>query len=153
MYSGAGALQDTIIFSRRDLATVENVFGAKYNFNNKMGITLKTRHYWTKVDPRQFYQLDKYGNLTAPVNPFTKNVNQNYNFFSVDMLYTWQFAQGSFINIVWKDIGESFSRNFEKTYFKNLDNTLSGPQANSLSIRVIYFLDYLTAKKQWKQKK
>ncbi len=151
-YSGLGALNDTIIFSRRDLITTENIFNMKYSFSNRMGLTLRVRHYWSKVAPQQFYELNKYGNLTAPTTPFTKNVNQNYNFFSADMVYTWQFAQGSFINIVWKDIAETFNREFEKTYFKNFTNTTSGPQNNSVSLRVIYFLDYLTVKNKWKKK-
>lgn len=142
-----------IIFSRRDLRTVENVLGVKYSFTNKMGLTLRARHYWSKVAPQQFYELNAYGNLIAPALPFTKNVNQNYNFFSTDMVYTWQFAQGSFINVVWKNISESFNRDFEKNYFKNFDKTINNPQANSFSIRVIYFLDYLTAKNKLQKKK
>jgi Domain of unknown function (DUF5916) len=67
-------------------------------------------------------------------------------------VYTWQFAQGSFINIVWKNIAESFNRDFEKNYVKNLGKTVDGPQFNSLSLRVIYFIDYLTMKKRLKSK-
>ena len=85
--------------------------------------------------------------------PFTQNVNQNYNFLSIDLVYTWQFAQGSFINIVWKDISETFNREFENNYFSNFDNTIRNPQFNSFSIRVIYFLDYLTAKSKIGKKK
>jgi hypothetical protein len=153
-YSATGLpINDTIIFSRRDLRTVENIMNLKYSFTNKMGITLRARHYWSKVAPKQFYELDVYGQLSTPSVPFTENVNQNYNFLSTDLVYTWQFAQGSFINIVWKDISESFNREFEKNYFNNFDKTINGPQANSFSVRVIYFLDYLTAKSSLKKKK
>lgn len=139
---------DTVIFSRRDLRSVENTVSIKYNFTNKMGLTMRTRHYWSKVSPVQFYELNTEGDLVTPTTPYTKNRNQNYNYFTVDMVYTWQFAQGSFINVVWKDIGENFSRNFERNYFKNASNTISGNQFNSLSLRVIYFLDYLTLKQK-----
>lgn len=150
----SGGLQpDTVIFSRRALTTVENILNLKYNFNNRMGLTIRARHYWSKVDPVKFYELDKYGNLQTPTNPFTKNVKQNYNFISADMVYTWQFAQGSFVNIVWKNISESFNREFEKNYVSNLKYTVNGPQFNSLSLRVIYFLDYLTEKNRLKAKK
>ncbi len=148
-----GALYDTVIFSRRQLRTTENRLSAKYSFTNKMGITLRARHYFSKVNPVEFYELGTDGYLKTPNSPFTKNVNQNYNYFTVDMVYTWQFAQGSFVYVVWKDISESFSRNFESNYFTNLDKTLSNPQSNSISIRVIYFLDYLTARKQLLKKK
>jgi hypothetical protein len=67
------------------------------------------------------------------------------------MVYNWQFAQGSFLSIVWKDIAESFNREFEKNYVKNLGNTINGDQFNSLSLRVIYFLDYLTVKRKMKR--
>ncbi len=147
-----GPNRDTVIFSRRNVNTVENVLNIKYNFTNKMGLTLRARHYWSKVNPQQFYELDAYGKLQTPTNPFTRNVRQNYNYLSVDMVYNWQFAQGSFFSIVWKDIGESFNREFEKNYTKNLGNSVSGDQFNSLSVRVIYFLDYLTMKRKLKKK-
>lgn len=146
-----GENRDTIIFSRRNVNNVENVVNIKYNFTNRMGLTLRTRHYWSKVNPQQFYELDVYGKLQAPTNVFTQNVKQNYNYLSVDMVYNWQFAQGSFFSIVWKDIGESFNRQFEKNYVKNLGNTIEGNQFNSLSVRVIYFLDYLTLKNRRKK--
>ena len=147
-----GSLGDTIIFSRRNVNSVENVLNIKYNFTNRMGLTLRARHYWSKVNPVEFYELDKYGDLQTPNAPFTQNVKQNYNYLSVDMVYNWQFAQGSFFSIVWKDIGESFNRQFEKNYVKNLGNTVDGQQFNSLSVRVIYFLDYLTFKNKLKKK-
>ena len=150
--SGIGPTGDTILFSRRNLITTENVLNLKYNFTNRMGITCRVRHYWSKVQPVQIYQLDTYGKLQTPDIPFTGNVNQNYNYLSVDMVYNWQFAQGSFFNIVWKDIGESFNRDFEKNYINNLGKTINGPQFNSLSVRVIYFLDYLSVKNSRKSK-
>ncbi len=140
-----------IYFARRDVRSVENVVSMKYSFTNRMGLTLRTRHYWSKVDPKQFYELDAYGDLQTPAIAFTRNVKQNYNYLSVDMVYNWQFAQGSFFSIVWKDIGESFNRQFEKNYIKNLGNTIEGNQFNSLSVRVIYFLDYLTIKNKKKK--
>ena len=146
-----GENRDTVIFSRRNVNSVENVVNIKYNFTNKMGFTLRARHYWSKVNPQQFYELDTYGKLQTPTNAFTKNVRQNYNYLSVDMVYNWQFAQGSFFSIVWKDIGESFNREFEKDYARNLVNTIDGNQFNSLSVRVIYFLDYLTLKRKLKK--
>ncbi|MBS1733313.1 MAG: carbohydrate binding family 9 domain-containing protein [Bacteroidetes bacterium] len=146
---------NSIIFSRRDVKSVENIFNIKYSFTNKMGLTLRLRHYWSKVDPRQFYELDKYGDLQTPGIATTRNVDQNYNYMSVDLAYNWQFAQGSFISLVWKDIADAFQYGgeFENKYTRNLDNTVSGPQYNSLSLKVIYFLDYLTVRNKLRSKK
>jgi hypothetical protein len=147
-----GALYDTVIFAKRNQRVVENRLGFKYSFTNRMGLTLRARHYYSKVQPTQFFELNKNGNLETPNRPFTGNRNQNYNYFTVDMVYTWQFAQGSFVYVVWKDISENFTRDFEKNYFTNFDKSLRNPQQNSLSVRVIYFLDYLTAKKKLAKK-
>jgi hypothetical protein len=64
------------------------------------------------------------------------------------MVYTWQFALGSFVNIVWKNAIGTQDVDIQHPYFKNLGNTLSAPQLNSLSLKVIYFLDYLQLKKK-----
>ncbi len=155
----AETVGETIYFSRRNVTSVENIFNVKYNFNNRMGLSLRTRHYWSKVDPKEFFVLDVYGDLQRPASPFTGNVNQNYNFVSMDMVYTWQFAQGSFVNIVWKNINENFQRDFEKDYFNNFSKTVGRngynnlTQFNSFSVKVIYFLDYLTMKNKLKNKK
>ena len=154
----AETVGETIYFSRRNVTSVENIFSVKYNFNNRMGLSLRTRHYWSKVDPKEFFVLDVYGDLQKPASPFTGNVNQNYNFVSMDMVYTWQFAQGSFVNIVWKNINENFQRDFEKDYFNNFSKTIGRngynnlTQFNSFSVKVIYFLDYLTMKNKLKNK-
>ena len=156
--SGTTAM-DTVIFSRRDNRNVSTGLNIKYNFTNRMGITLSTRHSWSKVKPLQFYVLNLQGNLETPNFDYRNNVNQNYNYLSTDLVYTWQFAQGSFINIVWKSIGENFYRDFEKNYIDNLSNTVGKGDYNnlthfkSLSLRVIYFLDYLTAKSKLKKKR
>jgi hypothetical protein len=137
---------DSVFFSRRNVMSAENILNFKYNFSNKMGLTLRMRHYWSKVDPKQFYLLNVMGDLVPTT--FNKNVNQNYNYFSTDALFTWEFTKGSFVYLSWKDLSETFERNFQENYFKNLSNTTSAPQANSFSVKVIYFLDYLDAKRK-----
>ncbi len=146
LYASNASQKDSVIFSRRKLRSVENTLSLKYNFTNRMGVTMRTRHYWSKVMPQEFFLLTESGQLEKPSFFYDRNRNQNYNYLTVDMVYTWQFAQGSFFNIVWKDIGENFSRTFERNYFKNARGAVSGQQFNSFSLRVIYFLDYLTLK-------
>jgi hypothetical protein len=68
------------------------------------------------------------------------------------MVYTWQFAPGSFVNVVWKNSIFKSGNIIERDYFKNLGNTLDTDQNNNISLKVIYFLDYLDIKK-WGKKK
>lgn len=141
----------SVFFSRRDRKTIENIFSIKYNFNNKSGITFRARHYWSRVRVKELYDLQTDGALVAAVPDEPIN-HQNTNFFNIDALYTWQFAPGSFINIAWKDEGQLFNGDPRMTYFKSFDRTLAEPQANNLSVKVIYYLDYLDFRK-WSKKK
>ncbi len=140
-----------IIFGRRDRNTIENTLNFKYNFNSKMGLNLRVRHYWSKVDYREFFTLLNNGELQKNLS-FNDTVNQNVNFFNIDMVYTWQFAPGSFLNIVWKDASFTGNKIIEKDYLKNFSNTVDADQNNNISLKIIYFLDYLDLKK-WKNRK
>ncbi|MEO7960020.1 MAG: DUF5916 domain-containing protein [Ginsengibacter sp.] len=135
-----------IIFSRRDRTTVENSLKAKYNFNNRSGISFAARHYWSRVIPKQFYDLQVDGSLQDNIG-YILNQSQNFNAFNIDMVYTWQFAPGSFINIVYKNSVYSGNKEVNAGYFKNIKNTLGADQNNNLSLKVIYYLDALMFRK------
>ena len=75
------------------------------------------------------------------------NYDQNFNALNLDLVYSWQFAQGSFMNVVWKNAILTSDQNAAITFFDNLGRTLSRPSSNSFSIRIIYFLDYLQVRR------
>jgi hypothetical protein len=114
-----------------------------------MGIRARIRHYWSKVDYKELFTLLENGNLEKNTT-FQANENQNVNYFNIDMTYTWEFAPGSFINIVWKNAVYTYADLLEPNYFKNFDNTIRSDQNNNLSFKIIYFLDYLNLKKKKK---
>ncbi|MBL7739894.1 MAG: carbohydrate binding family 9 domain-containing protein [Chitinophagaceae bacterium] len=140
-----------IIFARRKVNTIENILNAKYSFTNKMGITFRLRHYVSGVENKEYFTLQQHDGKLASDPSFTGNVDRNVNFFNIDMVYTWQFAPGSFLNIVWKDAGYTYHDYVERSYFKNFGRTIESDQNNNISLKVIYFLDYLDLKK-WRKK-
>ncbi|HEY6081933.1 MAG TPA: DUF5916 domain-containing protein, partial [Chitinophagaceae bacterium] len=144
-YSGFAAYiqpADSIIFGRRNVNTIENVLSGRFDFSSKMGVTLRARHYVSVVSYRQYYYLNQEGRLD-PVN-YNGNNNIDYNLFNVDFLYSWWFAPGSQLTIAWKNSIQSGNARLEGNYFKNLGTTLDTPQLNSFSIKVLYYIDYLT---------
>ncbi len=145
-YFENNALKD-IIFSRRDLKTIENILSFKYNFNRKSGISFRARHYWSKVQPKQLYDLQPDGNIIPTVHNDVLLTNKNINYFNIDAIYTWEFAPGSFINIAWKQQSVFGDEDTRYTYFKNFDRTIAAPQNNNLSVKIIYYFDYLDLKK------
>ena len=116
-----------------------------------MNITTRFRHYWSYVDYDQLYDLVD----TKLVENYSRNpdeANQNFNFFTIDAVYTWQFAPGSFINVVYKSSTDNFNHFFDKGYVKNFGKTMQGDDINNLSLKVIYFLDYFQFRKTLKKK-
>jgi hypothetical protein len=154
----ADILGSDIIFGRRNISTVENSFEIKYNFNKKMGFTTILRHYWSKVDygdhTQNFFKLLPDGKLEH-IGSYTGNVNQNYYPFNVDATFTWEFAPGSFIYLVWKNSNPltNFNQVTKDGYFKNLSNTLDQSHNNNISFKILYFLDYLQFKNHIKKDK
>ena len=146
-FAGINSVNNKIIFSRRLRNTAENSLDLKYSFSNKSGITLEARHYWSQVKSKQFYNLLTDGKLENQTS-FNANRDYNVNLFNVDMVYTWQFGPGSFFNVVWKNqiIGEG--NNIEYGYFKNLNRTFDLEQNNNLSLKLLFYFDYLNLKKK-----
>lgn len=140
-----------IIFGRRDRNTIENILTFKYNFNSRMGLNTRIRHYWSKVEYSEFFTLLDDGTLEQDPG-YSKNRNINDNYFNIDMVYTWQFGPGSFLNIVWKNAVYTSYDQVERNYLKNFSRTLDSDQNNNLSVKVIYFLDYLDIRR-WGKKK
>jgi len=139
-----------IIFGKRDVSSVENTLNIKYAFNDKMNINTRIRHYWSEVRYKQYFTLQDDGSIT-PNNSFAQNTDQNLNFFNVDMVYTWQFAPGSFINVVWKNAAMRYNQLVNEGYFDNFKNTMKEDDTNNFSFKVIYFLDYLQFRKKIKK--
>jgi hypothetical protein len=128
-----------IVFSKRDVNTVSNVLGASYVLNNKMSMNLRARHYWSSALNRVYEDLQSDGSLLVR-NGYDGH-DQNYNTFSVDAYFKWVFAPGSEMVLAWKNTGESFQESVLESYTDNLDKSLEN-QMNSLSIKVLYYIDY-----------
>jgi len=137
------------IVGRRDNINIENVLSSSYIFNNKMGLTLRMRHNWTEATHDKYYYVDVEGHLldtdlTGFNDDGSSKYNYNFNYFSLDLVYTWQFAPGSFLTANWKNNIIPNNIGPGENYFYNLRNTVTNDQTNILSVKIIYFLDYLS---------
>jgi hypothetical protein len=159
---GYGAIDTStgeVYFTRRITSSIVNSLNFKLSFTNRMGLTLGIRHYWSDVIPTEVYTLGADGKLNPIVisnttAPKPDKLAINYNAFNINMLYTWQVANGSFLNIAWQDEASDFTRgSFERDYFKNIDKTFNANHANTFSVKMVYFLDYLQTKNRIKHKK
>ncbi len=137
---------DEPIMGRRDQVLVENNFNAAYSFNANMALTFRLRHYWTKVEYDAYHSLKSDGTLGT--TDYDLNNNTSFNAFNIDMIYRWRFAPGSDIFIIWKNSIFGFEEELDQRYLSgvnymdNLNGLFNSPQTNSLSFKIIYFLDY-----------
>jgi len=139
---------NVILFAKRDVETISNVINASYVLNNRMSLNLRARHYWSSALNKAYESLQTDGNLVVVPN-YSGN-DQNYNAFTVDAYFKWVFAPGSEMVFAWKNAGDSYQNTVLDHYFDNLEKGLEN-QMNSLSVKVLYYIDYNVLK--YKQKK
>ncbi len=143
---------DEIIFGTRKRDVFSNVISAEYTMSDKMGITLRVRHYWTKVMYSNFEQLNEQGLLNKIY--YDQDQDFNYDQFNIDLNYRWRFAPGSDIFLVWKNniAGSKYNEENDPlsntNYLKGLEGLSQLPQDNSLSLRVVYYMDYNSVMKK-----
>jgi Domain of unknown function (DUF5916)/Carbohydrate family 9 binding domain-like len=137
------------VVSFRIFKTSNFILSGQYNFTPRMNWTVRLRHNWAHLNHLKFYKLkpDGYWNDYG----FTPGRNRNFNAFNIDMFYTWDFKWGSRLTLAWKNaLGGNVSLNpYENTsLLKNFGQSISSPHSNELSLKVVYFIDYLDLKKK-----
>lgn len=128
-----------VIFGRRNITTFDNALSAEYLVNPRMNATVRARHYWAKLYYHGYLHLEDDGTFTPSDWPGA--ADENFNLFNVDFVYTWQFAPGSFLNVIWKDAVFVGDGRREDRFFDNFNKTIRAPQDNTVTVKLIYWLD------------
>jgi Domain of unknown function (DUF5916)/Carbohydrate family 9 binding domain-like len=147
------ATTKTEIFGTRNRQEVISTVTINYLFSPISSITARARHYWAVVDYKNFATLDESGYLNAIANPYTgaaesRLPNRNYNIFNLDMVYRWQFAPGSELNLIWKNSVITDGNTIEYGYQNNFTNVFGEQHNNFVSMKFLYYLDYLKIRKK-----
>jgi hypothetical protein len=138
---------DSIFFGTYDRNTFENTLSMAYNFNTKTAIDFRARHYWSVADyEKQLFFLNNDGSLST--TDYTKDTDVNYNAFNIDMSFRWEFAPGSELSVAWKNAIFNSNKLVDQKFIENIKETLASAQNNSVSVKVLYYIDYNTLKKK-----
>lgn len=132
---------DNPIFSIRNTHMITNVLTASYILNNKMDLSLKLRYHLDQVKNLEFKYLGKDGYLQT--TDYTGNVDINYTTWTSDIAFNWWFAPGSQLSLVWKNAIENEDNVLINHWIDNIDESFGLLQQNSVSFKVVYYLDYL----------
>ncbi|MCB0478513.1 MAG: carbohydrate binding family 9 domain-containing protein [Crocinitomicaceae bacterium] len=151
-------LPDESVFGTRHNQTITNTLTMDFRFTNRMGVNLRVRHYWAQVKYNNFYLLQGDGRLEH-MNYDGLDANGqslhdiNFNAFTIDFIYKWRFQPGSEISFVWKNSIYTSGNETGYNFFKNFGEMIMSPATNTLSIKILYYLDVLYFKKWCRKKK
>ena len=118
-----------------------------------MNLTLRARHYWNNLTNTNIFDVKEDGYWTERADLIPSEYNDNYNAFNLDVFYTWDFRLGSRIILGWKNwLGLDYERAMPGSeysqYVPNAAQTFRKPHGNEVTLRFIYFLDYMSLKKK-----
>lgn len=136
---------DDIIFAERNREIVQHYFTGKYSITNKMTFNLIARYYWSYSNNHEFFTLQDDGYLT-PNPTYSENKNRNFNSWNLDFSYSWWFAPGSELSILYRNYALESTNLVEKNAHDNFSNLFDNSLTNIFSISLRYYIDYNTLK-------
>ena len=140
------ATPNAIIFANRNVLTYSNTLSGKYSLNSKMTFNIALRQYWSYAENKNFLSLEQNGRLADYMN-YTQNKNSSFYSWNADLSYSWWFAPGSQVSVLYRNNAANFERDINKDFGKNVTNLLTNDQLKHVfSISVRYFIDYNSAK-------
>ena len=142
----AGFNGDEIIFTERDRTTITNSLSGKYSVNSQMTINLTARHYWTYGENLMFLTLQNNGSLTENTT-FNENKDFTYNNWNFDLSYTWWFAPGSQVSLLYRNSAATSFEIMNRDYRRNFEDLFANNNLASIfSVSVRYYIDYNSLK-------
>ncbi|MBL7560264.1 protein with DOMON-like ligand-binding domain protein [Olleya sp. YSTF-M6] len=150
-YVNGQDIDDRIIFGQRDRVDMTASISGSYNFNSFNALTLSFRNYLSTVTyDNDMYILQDNGRLERS-SIYTKNtINSdpdydpdiNFNTWNLDLSYTWQFAPGSQLTALYRNQIFNLSNDSEANLFESTSDLFKQEQRNTVSLRLVYFVDY-----------
>lgn len=141
----AGKDAQHIFMGSRNRFTAENGISSQYTFNNKMALNLSFRHYFSEVHYRKFETLNEDGGVTE-TDLFNENRDGTFNSWNVDLRYSWWFAPGSQLTLLYRNAVGNYLEESRIGFSKNFEKLFDEPMINSLSLKLTYYIDYNQAK-------
>ncbi|MES2748573.1 MAG: DUF5916 domain-containing protein [Bacteroidota bacterium] len=131
-----------VVFTRRNRTTFSNSLIGKYTINNTMNFNLSVRHYASYALNNDILTLQDDGSLIDNTT-YLINKNSNFNTWNFDLSYSWWFAPGSQISVLYRNNSVNFEREFSTDYVTNIRNLVNNDNlTHTFSISIRYFIDY-----------
>jgi hypothetical protein len=139
-----------VFFGQRDLNSIENALTASYNFDPYKAINLRFRNFWTSVDYSDdlFFKLNDDGTKDLIDYEITEenDPNRNFNIWNLDLSFRWRFAPGSEASLLYRNQIFNSDNQASLGYTESLNTLFSQSMQNTVSLRIMYFIDYNNAR-------
>ncbi len=125
-----------------DFTDVTSILSGIYNFTPRINLTLRARHYLSRLNFNRFANVDPKG---EPIPRTGTTSFDNVNIFNLDAFLTWDFRLGSRLIVGYKNwLGdeEVVSLTGKNNYIRNLGKIFDLRHGNEITVRFIYFIDY-----------
>jgi hypothetical protein len=136
---------NNIIFAKRNRVNYTNSLSSKFSINSNMNFNLTVRHYWSVVENNSINNLNLDGSLSQNTT-YLENKNSNFNTWNLDLSYSWWFAPGSQMQVLYRNNAATFDRNLNRDFGNNFTTLLQDNLNHVFSISIRYFIDYNQAK-------
>lgn len=138
-----------IYIGKRDRTIYTNSISGKYTVNNVMNFNLSLRHYWSFAVYDSVFNLQEDGSLL--LNPsYSTNHDENFNTWNLDLSYSWWFAPGSQISVLYRNnaLTDASGLTVDKDFSSNINNLVNNKNLDHIfSVSIRYFIDYNSLKR------
>ena len=143
---------ETIVFANRNVITYSNTITGKYALNSAMTLNLALRQYWSYAENKDILELQQDGTLT-PYPEYTENKNSSFYSWNADLSYSWWFAPGSQVSVLYRNSASNFERIIDKQFKDNVTALLNNDALKHIfSVSVKYFIDYNAVKNKLRKR-
>lgn len=146
------------VIGTRDVVTFTQSLNGRFVFSPLMNINLRLRHYWSQAVYEDYFALVpndvrlQTGEEKVSFNP-GEDYDINFNVVNLDLVYSWTFSPGSELNFTWKFYQLDNQSEIYTNYIDLLGYLHGRPFYNTLSLKVLYYLDYQEVKNTFKKGK
>lgn len=137
-----------IVFAERNREILSNILTGKFAITNTMALNLDVRYYWSYAENHDFFTLQDDGSLT-PNSSYNLNKNRNFNSWNLDLSYSWWFAPGSEIILLYRNYALEETNQVKKDISSNLSDIFRSNMINIFSVSIRYYIDYNVVKNKF----
>lgn len=140
------ATASDVIFGYRNVSSYSNTLSGRYSLNSNMSFNLLVRHYWSYSQNKKYLLLHSNGRFTDYTGT-VPNQDQDFSTWNMDLTYSWWFAPGSEISILYRNSSNYFNEIIKKDFDNNVKNLLNdNALSHMFSVSIKYYIDYNSIK-------